>query len=105
VGILNEDIALNDFPRNRRPTGIIPGQSEYRASRELWAKVPPFFYSPPDLQWSIGAQWPGVFIPPFHAEIVSNAAHKIEIPQIPPNILVLARHKSPIYDTPQRNRS
>jgi ABC-2 type transport system permease protein len=62
VGILNEDIALNDFPRNRRPTGIIPGQSEYRASRKLWAKVPPFFYSPPDLQWSIGAQWPGVFI-------------------------------------------
>jgi ABC-2 type transport system permease protein len=58
--ILNDDIALNDFPENRRLTGQRPGEREYWAGRALWATVPPFIYDPPTAGGALREQWPAI---------------------------------------------
>jgi hypothetical protein len=55
VEILNEDVALNDFPENRQPTGV-PGEMEYIQGRSLWERVPPFTYDSPGLKWTLERQ-------------------------------------------------
>jgi ABC-2 type transport system permease protein len=51
VRILNEDIAFNDLPGNRKTSLWISNDHDYSAGRELWEKVPPFAYSSPGLGW------------------------------------------------------
>jgi ABC-2 type transport system permease protein len=53
VRTLNEDLALNNRPGNRRQSLWFQNAQDYRAGRDLWEKVPPFRYDPPSLNWAV----------------------------------------------------
>jgi ABC-2 type transport system permease protein len=58
--IMNDDIALNDFPENRAWTGRSDGERQYIAGKALWARVPAFEYEQPDTRWAMRGQGPAL---------------------------------------------
>lgn len=56
VRTMNEDDAAHSDPASA------PYLEDYKAGRALWAKIPPFTYTPPDLKWALKKQWLGVML-------------------------------------------
>lgn len=71
VRTMNEDDAAHSDP------GAAPYAEDYKAGRELWEKVPPFNYTPPDLKWALQKQWLSVTLLALWFAVVMAAASGI----------------------------